>query len=93
MYDKEKMLLFYAVCAVCFAFAVFTMLTRPDRVEMVGGGINQREVIGQNTRLEVALAIGLHPNASTRKVCRADIDHLAITSECLTLATLESTSL
>ena len=85
--------LFYSITAVCLAFAGFTVLTRPYSVEMVGGGIDQRKVIGQNTRLEVALAIGLHPNASTRKVCRADIDHLAITSECLTLATLESTSL
>ena len=78
MYEKEKMLLFYAVCAVCFALAVFTMLTRPDSVEMVGGSINQREVIGQNSRLEVALAIGLHTNTCTRKICRADVCHLAI---------------
>ena len=85
--------LFYSVATIGFALAIFAIFARPHSVEMVGSSINQRKVIGQNTRLEVALAIGLHPNASTRKVCRADIDHLAITSECLTLATLESTSL
>ena len=45
---------------------------------MVGSGIDQREVIGQNSRLEVALAVGFHTDTRTRKVCRADIGHLAI---------------
>ena len=71
-------LLFYSIAAVCLAFAGLAMLTRPDQVEMVGGGINQHEVVGHNSRLEVALAIGLHPNTCTRKVCRTNVCHLAI---------------
>ena len=71
-------MLFNAVCTKGFAFASFAVLSRPNRVEMVGSGIYLHKVIGQDSRLEVALAVGLHTNACTCKVCRADIGHLAI---------------
>lgn len=72
------MVLFYSIAAVCFALAGFAVFARPNRVEMVSSGIYQRKVIGQNARLEVAFAIRLHTDACARKVCRADIGHLAI---------------
>ena len=71
-------MLFYAVSAKGFTLATLAVLARPDRVEMVGCGIDQREVVGQNTRLEVAFAIGLHTDTRARKICRANICHFAI---------------
>ena len=40
---------------------------------MVGRSIDQPQIIGQNTRLEVALAVALYSDARTRQIRRADI--------------------
>ena len=78
---RQKPLLFYAVCTKGFTLATLAIFARPGRVEVVSCSIDQCEVVGQNTRLEVAFAIGLHTYARTREVCRADICHFARTPQ------------
>lgn len=50
--------------------------TKPSK--MMSRSINQRKVIGQNSCLIIAFAVGLHSDTRTREVCRADIGHLSI---------------
>ena len=40
---------------------------------MVGGGIHQRRLVGEDARLEVAVAVALHAHAGSREVRGADI--------------------
>ena len=71
-------LLFYSIATIGLALAGLAMLACPHGIKMVGGGIDQSEIVSQYPALEVALAIGLHTDTRTRKVCRANICHLAI---------------
>ena len=72
------MLLFYSIATVGLAFAGFAMFARPNGVKVVGCGIYQRKVIGQNPRFEITLAVGLHSDTCARKVGGANVGHLAI---------------
>ena len=45
----------------------------PDAVEMVGGGIDQLGVVGEDAGLEVAVAFAFHTHACAREVGGANI--------------------
>jgi hypothetical protein len=57
----------------CFSFALGTSSTLPDGVEVVGGGIDQLGVVGEDTGLEVAVVVAFHTYAGTCEVGGADV--------------------
>ena len=59
-------------------FAGLAMLADPHVVELVHRLLHDFGVIGEDARLEVSLAVGLHADARPGEVCAADIDLLAV---------------
>ena len=66
------------VAAEGFSFALVTSSALPDAVEVVGGGIDQRRVVGEDASLEVAVASAFHAYAGTREVGGADVGHRTV---------------
>ena len=56
-----------------FSFALGTSSPLPDAVEVVGGGIHQRWLVGEDTGLEVAVAFAFHTDTGTCEVGGANI--------------------
>ena len=63
-----------------------TLLTRqavPYSVELVGGGIDQRRVVCEDSRLEIARRSPFHAEPCAGQVRRTDVGHLAIENQYL----------
>ncbi len=67
-----------SIPAKILPFAVLTAMALPDGVEMVGGGIDQLGVVGEDTGLEVAVVVAFHTYAGTCEVGGADIGYRAV---------------
>ena len=50
-----------------FSFALGTSSPLPDAVEVVGGGIHQRRLVGEDFGLEVAVVVSVHTHAVALK--------------------------
>ena len=61
------------VAAEGFSFALVTSSALPYAVEVVGGGIHQRRVVGEDASLEVAVAFAFHAYAGTCEVGGTDV--------------------
>ena len=66
------------VTAECFSFALGTSSPLPDTVEVVGGGIHQRRLVGEDFGLEVAVVVAFHTHAGAREVGGVDIGCCAV---------------
>ena len=67
-----------SIPAKILPFAVLTAMALPDAVKVVGGGIYQRRIIGEDSGLEVAVVVAFHTHAGTSEVGGADIGHRAV---------------
>ena len=67
-----------SIPAKTLPFAVLTAIALPNPVEVVGGGIDQLGVVGEDTGLEVAVVVAFHTHASAREVGGADIGYRAV---------------
>ena len=67
-----------SIPAKILPFAVLTAMALPNPVEVVGGGIDQLGVVGEDTGLEVAVVVAFHTHAGTCKVGGADVGHRAV---------------
>ena len=67
-----------SIPAKILPFAVLTAMALPDAVEVVGGGINKRRIIGEDAGLEVAVVVAFHTYAGTREVGGADVGGSAV---------------
>ena len=56
-----------------FPLAFGTVGSLPDAVEVVGGGIHQRWLVGEDAGLEIAVVVAFHAYAGTREVGGADV--------------------
>ena len=61
-----------------FPLAFGTVGSLPDAVEMVGGGIDQQWLVGEDAGLEVAVVVAFHTYAGTCEVGGADIGYRAV---------------
>lgn len=66
------------VAAEVFPLAGLAVEPMPDGVEVVGGGIDQLRLVGEDAGLEVAVAFAFHADAGTGEVGGADIGHRAV---------------
>ena len=62
-----------SIPAKILPFAVLTAMALPNPVEVVGGGIDQLGLVGEDTGLEVAVVVAFHTYAGAREVGGADI--------------------
>ena len=67
-----------SIPAKILPFAVLTAMALPNPVEVVGGGIDQLGVVGEDTGLEVAVAFAFHTYAGTREIGGADVGGSAV---------------
>ena len=67
-----------SVSTEIFPFAFGAMVSLPYAVEVVGGGIDQLGLVGEDSGLEVAVVVAFHADAGTREVGGADVRHGAI---------------
>ena len=67
-----------SVAAEGFSFALGTSSPLPDTVEVVGGGIHQRRIVGEDFGLEVAVVVTVHTHAVALEVGTTDIGHRAV---------------
>ncbi len=58
--------------------AGFAVMPLPDGVEVIGGGIDQRRIVGEDAGLEVAVAFAFHADAGTCEVGRANVGGSAV---------------
>ena len=56
-----------------FPLAFGTVGSLPDGVEVIGGGVYQRRLVGEDTGLEVAVVVAFHTHAGTREIGGADV--------------------
>lgn len=56
-----------------FPLAFGTVGSLPDAVEVVGGGIDQGGLVGEDSGLEVAVVVAFHTHAGTREIGGADV--------------------
>ena len=68
----------YAITAEVFPLAVAAVKSTPYAVEVVGSGIDESGLVGEDTGLEIAVALPFHADAGTCEVGGADIGHGAI---------------
>lgn len=61
-----------------FSLAFGAMGSLPDAVEMVGGGIDQLGVVGEDTGLEIAVVGAFHTEAGSCEVGGADVGGSAV---------------
>ena len=66
------------VAAEGFSFALGTSSPLSDTVEVVGGGIHQRRLVGEDFGLEVAVVVAVHTHAVALEVGATDIGHRAV---------------
>ena len=66
------------VPAEILALAGLAAESLPDAVEMVGGSIHQRWLVGEDAGLEVAVVVAFHTYAGTREVGGADVGGSAV---------------
>ena len=71
--DTPLFLFGNSISAEAFSFAFGTSSPLPDVVEVVGGGIDQLGVVGEDTGLEVAVVVAFHTHAGAREVGGADV--------------------
>ncbi len=76
--DTPLFLFGNSIAAEGFSFAFGTSSPLPDAVEVVGGGIRQRRVVGEDTGLEVAVVVAFHAYAGTCEVGGADVGFRAV---------------
>ena len=61
------------VAAEGFSFALVTSSALPDAVEVVGGGIDQLGIVGEDAGFEVAVVVAFHADAGTCEVGGTDV--------------------
>ena len=71
-------MLLYPVAAEGFALAFGAAFPLPYGIDMVGGGIDQRRLVGQYACLEVAVAVTLHADTRAGELGRANIGRGAV---------------
>ena len=76
--DTPLLLFRNPVAAEGFSFALVTSSALPYVVEVVGGSIHQRQVVGEDASLEVAVAFAFHAYAGTCEVGGADVGGSAV---------------
>ena len=76
--DTPLFLFGNTVAAEGFSFALGTSSPLSDIVEVAGGGIHQRQHVGENAGLEVAVVVPFHADASTCDVGGSDIGHRTV---------------
>lgn len=62
-----------SIPAKILPFAVLTAMALPNPVEVVGGGIDQLGVVGEDAGLEVAVVFAFHTHAGACEVGGADV--------------------
>lgn len=67
-----------SIPAKILPFAVLTAMALPDAVKVVGGGIYQLRIIGEDAGLEVAVVVAFHADAGTCEVGGADVSGGAV---------------
>lgn len=67
-----------SVATEVLAPAFGTVRALPYAVEVVGGGIDQLGLVGEDSGLEVAVVVAFHADAGTDEVGGADIDYRAV---------------
>ena len=72
-----KMFLSNPIPTEVFPLAFGTVGSLPDGVEVVGGGIHQRRLVGEDAGLEVAVVVVVHTHAVPLEVGATDIGHRA----------------
>lgn len=68
----------YPIAAKHLPTAFSAVQAVPYGIELVGGGIDQRGVVGQDACLEIAGRRAFHAGACTGQIGRADVGDLAI---------------
>ena len=69
---------FYFIVVIHFPAAFSAMQTMPYGIELVGCGVDQRRIVGEDARLEIAGRRAFHPEPRSRQIGRADVGDLAI---------------
>ena len=67
-----------SVTAEGFSFALGTSSPLSDIVEVAGGGIHQRQHVGENAGLEVAVVVAFHTHSGTGEVGGANVGGSAV---------------
>ena len=69
------------------ALAFLALAATPHLVKLLYGGVHQRRLVGEDARLEVAVAVTLHAHAGSREVRGADVCRLEVKNHHLEMNT------
>ena len=77
-FAEKKRFLCNRVATKPFSFAAFAHLANPNLIELVHGLFDNRWVVGENARFEVACSFAFHADSGSSKVGASDVDFLAV---------------
>lgn len=72
---------FYFIVAIHFPAAFSATQTMPYGIELVGCDVDQRRIVSQDARLEIAGRCTFHPDPCSRQIGRTNVGDFAIENQ------------